>query len=150
MLFRIFSIIGFPYILQSDNGKEFMNEIMEVMTSTMGVQHQLVTPYHPHGNGVTENHVKTACNIIHKEVKDKKDTWAQHVPMVQLTMNTRVVALHNSSPFSLFFARHFNGLSNFLDEKGSITSHEELLKQLEYMTKTVFPAIQAKACETQR
>jgi hypothetical protein len=65
-------------------------------------------------------------------------------------MNTRVVALHNSSPFSLFFARRFNGLSNFSDEKGVIPSEDVLLERLEYMTKVVFPAIQTKTYETQR
>jgi hypothetical protein len=149
-LFRLFSIIGFPRVLQSDNGREFVSDVMKSMTETMGVQHRLVTPYHPRGNGVAENHVKTACNIIRKEVKDKKDSWARHVPMAQLAMNARVVALHNSSPFSLFFARRYNGLSNFSDEKGGITSHEELSKRLEYMTEIVFPAIQTKARETQR
>jgi len=150
VLFRIFTTIGFPRILQSDNGKEFVNEIMRVMTSEMGVQHRLVTPYHPRGNGVAENHVKTAVNIIRKEIKDQKAVWARHVPMAQLAMNTRIVALHNSSPFSLFFARRFNGFHNFSNDKDELLSHEELVKRLEYMTKTVFPAISAKARATQQ
>jgi len=36
------------------------------MTEQMGVDHHLVTPYHPRGNGIAENHVKTACNMIQK------------------------------------------------------------------------------------
>ena len=70
--------------------------------------------------------------------------------MAQLAMNARVVALHNSSPFSLFFARRFNGLSNFSNDKGTITSHETLLERLKYMTEIVFPGVEAKARETQR
>jgi hypothetical protein len=150
VLFKIFTTIGFPRILQSDNGSEFVNEAVKVMTTTMGVEHRLLTPYHPRGNGVAENHVKTACNIIRKEVKDHKQAWAKHVPMAQLAMNTRIVALHNSSPFSLFFARRFNGISNFSDTTEKLSSQEELLKRLEYMTKTVFPAIDTKTRETQR
>jgi transposase InsO family protein len=150
VLFKIFTTIGFPRILQSDNGREFVNEAVQVMTTTMGVQHRLLTPYHPRGNGVAENHVKTACNIIRKEVKDHKQQWANHVPMAQLAMNTRIVALHNSSPFSLFFARRYNGISNFSDTTEKLSSQEELLERLEYMTKTVFPAIDTKTRETQR
>jgi hypothetical protein len=150
VLFRLFTTIGFPRVLQSDNGREFVSDVMKEMTTSMNVQHRLVTPYHPRGNGVAENHVKTACTIIRKEVEDNKETWARHAPMAQLAMNARVVALHNSSPFALFFARRFNGLSNFSDEKGNITSHEELMERLEYMTKIVFPAVEIKARETQR
>lgn len=63
-LFKIFTTISFPRVLKSDNGKELVNTITRIMTTQMGVNHRLVTPYHPHGNGVTENHVKMACNII--------------------------------------------------------------------------------------
>ncbi|KAG0310581.1 hypothetical protein BGZ99_000292 [Dissophora globulifera] len=41
-------------------------------------------------------------------------------------------------------------MSNFSAKQEKVTSHEALLKQLEYMTKTVFPAVQIKARETQR
>jgi hypothetical protein len=111
VLFKIFTLIGFPRVLQSDNGREFANQVMLQLTTRFDVQHRLVTPYHPRGNGVAENHVKTACNIIRKEIQDQKHNWAKHVPMAQLAMNTRTVALHNSSPFSLFFARRFNGMN---------------------------------------
>ncbi|KAF9919082.1 hypothetical protein BGZ65_012318, partial [Modicella reniformis] len=70
--------------------------------------------------------------------------------MAQLAMNTSIVALHNSSPFSLFFARKFNGFYNCSNEKNEVLSHEKLLERLEYMTKIVFPAIDEKSRETQR
>jgi hypothetical protein len=35
VLFKIFTTIGFPRILQSDNGRELVNECMKVMASTM-------------------------------------------------------------------------------------------------------------------
>lgn len=149
-LFDIFTTIGFPRVLQSDNGREFVNEAIQAMTEQMGVLHRLVTPYHPRGNGVAENHVKTACNVIRKEIKGDKASWARHVHMTQLAMNTRIVALHNSTPFSLFFARRFNGISNFTKASGEISTQEELLKRLEYMTETVFPGIEVKTKETQR
>lgn len=38
-LFKIFTLIGFPRILQSDNGKEFVNDALKVMTRLMGTQH---------------------------------------------------------------------------------------------------------------
>jgi len=44
---RRFSTIGFPNVLQSDNGTEFVNQIVRVMMEQMNVDHRLVTPYHP-------------------------------------------------------------------------------------------------------
>lgn len=149
-LFKRFSDIGFPRVLQSDNGKEFVNEILRTMVTKLHIDHRLVTPYHPRGNGVAENHVKTACSMIRKMVKDQRHHWDQHIPMVQLSMNTRTVHLHNSSPFSLFFARKANGFSNYTNDTDKVMSQEELIERLQYMSEVVFPAIEARAKKTQK
>lgn len=148
-LFKRFSDIGFPRILQSDNGKEFLNGVMKQMTTKLHIDHRLITPYHPRGNGVAENHVKSACGMIRKLVADKADLWDKHIPLIQLSMNTRIVHLHNSSPFSLFFARQANGFSNYMNDTGDVMSQEELLERLTYMTEVVFPAVEEKAKITQ-
>ena len=70
--------------------------------------------------------------------------------MTQLALNTRVVALHNSSPFSLFFARRFNGFHHYTDERGEPLSQSALEDHLKYMTEIVFPAIKAKTSSTQQ
>jgi hypothetical protein len=149
-LWELFCTIGFPKIIQSDNGKEFVNNIIKIMTSKMNIDHRLITPYHPRGNGVAENHVKTTIQMIRKQVKAQGHTWDEHLPFIQLSMNTRNVSLHNSSPFSLFFARQHNGFSNYCDEKNNPMSQELLLERLEYMTKIVFPAIKETTQNTQK
>jgi transposase InsO family protein len=150
VLFDIFSLIGFPRILQSDNGTEFVNALMTTIKTEMGTDHRLTTPYHPRGNGVAERHVKIACDILRKEFKQQGNAWDAHVPMAQLAMNTRIVALHNSSPFSLFFARKFNGFHNFSNDKDELLTQKELCDRLKYMTEIVFPAITQKAKLTQK
>jgi hypothetical protein len=47
--FDIFCLIGFPRILQSDNGTEFVNSLVSTMTTQLGTKHRLLTPYHPRG-----------------------------------------------------------------------------------------------------
>jgi hypothetical protein len=148
-LFKRFTDIGFPSILQSDNGKEFVNEIIKTMKEQFLLDHRLVTPYHPRGNGVAENHVKSACNMIRKLIKGKQSDWDKHIPFIQLSMNTRVVSLHNSTPFSLFFARKANGFSNYTNEEGKTLTQDELLDRLKYMTEIVFPAIEEKTKRVQ-
>ncbi|KAF9429539.1 hypothetical protein BGZ76_001200 [Entomortierella beljakovae] len=57
-----------------------------------------------------------------------------------MSMNTRIVALHDSTPFSLFYGRHFAGLHNFSATESHLLSTDELLLRLEYLTEVVFPA----------
>ena len=144
-LFKRFTDIGFPRVLQSDNGTEFVNEVLRIMTTQLYIDHRLVTPYHPRGNGVAESHVKTVCNMIRKEIKGNHRLWDRHIPFVQLSANVRTVHLHNSSPFSLFFARKANGFSNHTNDEGRVMNQEELLERLKYMTEIVFPAVRAKS-----
>lgn len=149
-LFKRFTDIGFPRVLQSDNGREFVNEVVRIMTTQMYIDHRLVTPYHPRGNGVAENHVKTVCNMIRKEVKGDHHHWDRHVPFVQMSANTRTVSLHNSSPFSLFFARKANGFSNYTNDEDKVMTHEQLLERLKYMTEIVFPAVRLRSQAQQK
>ena len=143
-LFEVFSIIGFPKIIQSDNGTEFVNAVINAMVQQCNMAHRLITLYHPRANGAAERHVGIATNVIHKHIKGTQGDWDKYVPAVQLMMNQRVIALHGSSPFSLFFGCSFNGLRDFSDTESQLLSEQQLLARLEYLTQLVFPAISEK------
>ncbi|KAF9343266.1 hypothetical protein BGX34_007006, partial [Mortierella sp. NVP85] len=81
---------------------------------------------------------------------DNPTDWAAQVPIAQLSMNTRVVDLHQSSPYSLFFARRYNGIGNFTDTESNLMNSDQLLQRLEYMTKVVFPAASERSRATQQ
>ena len=51
--FAIFADFGFPRIIQSDNGTEFVNQLLDFLTKHTGIDHRLSTPYHPRGNDQT-------------------------------------------------------------------------------------------------
>ena len=45
---------GIPYQLQSDQGKEFTNDLLERINKRMVVDHRVTTPYYPQANGQVE------------------------------------------------------------------------------------------------
>jgi len=149
-LFNIFCDIGCPQVLQSDNGKEFSNKPMTKMCERLGIDQRFTSPHHPRANGLAENRVKTAKQILRKSVQGNDASWDEHVPMTQLAMNTHAATLHNSSPFSLFFARPFKGFHLYKDDEKRCLDRDELLKRLEYMTTVVFPAVDEKARAVQQ
>jgi transposase InsO family protein len=108
-LYRIFCDVGFPSIIQSDNGSEFVNETIHHLTELVNVDHRCSTPYHPRGNGVAERFVQTSRRSIKRKLQGNTTAWDLTLPAVQLDLNTRVIASHRSTPFALFFARagHF-------------------------------------------
>ncbi|KAJ8651912.1 hypothetical protein O0I10_012520 [Lichtheimia ornata] len=46
-LIQVFGDYGFPRYLQSDNGTEFVNQLVEKLAQATGFDHRLATPYHP-------------------------------------------------------------------------------------------------------
>ena len=68
-LWQIFSIIGIPKILQSDNGTEFLNETIRALTSKLGVPHRFISEYNPRADGKVERVVRTVKQTVSKLLK---------------------------------------------------------------------------------
>ena len=56
---EIFTIMGVPKILQSDNGREFKNSILDQYLSKINVRHIFGSPYHPQSQGSVEAYNRT-------------------------------------------------------------------------------------------
>ncbi len=39
--------MGLPHVIVSDNGTEFNNELEKKLSSMLGINRRLTTPYHP-------------------------------------------------------------------------------------------------------
>ena len=51
VLWQIFNDFGFPKVLQSDGGPEFVNRVIKEMIRLSGVPHRIITPYNPRADG---------------------------------------------------------------------------------------------------
>ena len=144
-LLGIFFDVGFTKILQSDNGTEFVNSLLNEIVRLSKIDHRLITAYHPRANGLGERNVQTSSTSILKELAGKDDTWDQHHRSVQFYMNIRVSQYHGSRPYALLFARPVNGFQDFTECTSQLLSEEDLKKRLNYMTAVVYPTIAEKA-----
>ena len=135
-LMKLFCDIGFPKIIQSDNGTEFVNEILKEIYKVSKIDHRLISAYHARANGLAERFVQTISQSILKILNGQLDAWDLH--------NNKIGALHNSTPFSLMFARPFNGFNDYRKEESKLLQPEEILKRSEYLHSLVYPAINEK------
>jgi len=103
-LYQVFADFGVPAIVQSDNGREFINQVVDRLRRYFQFQHHRITPYHPQANGAAESHVKLAKSLLRKLTNQNKTLWSRFVPSVQATLNLRIPRRHFSTPFELFFA----------------------------------------------
>ncbi|KAG1137063.1 hypothetical protein G6F37_011326 [Rhizopus arrhizus] len=124
----IISLFGRPKIIQSDNGTKYVNEIIRKFTEVSGIDHRLMTTYHPRSNG-------------------KNDGWDLYLDSIQEALNNTPTALHDTRPFSLMLARRPNQFKDYSDVSIP-TNYNETRKQFNgHITKfnnTVLPAIREK------
>lgn len=149
-LFNLFCNLGFPRILQSDNGKEFVNKILNKMKTVTAQEHRTITPYHPRANGSSERYVRTIKDSLLKQLNGADTNWVEILPMTQYCANIRVSNVHHSSPFSLFFGRKFN---YFGDHRTAITAPEDiqaLESRMKFLSEIVYPTMEARNAHAQR
>jgi len=65
-LHRIFSTVGLPEVLVTDNGPNFVSKEFDAFLGRNGVKHKTSAPYHPATNGLVERAVQTFKRGIKK------------------------------------------------------------------------------------
>jgi transposase InsO family protein len=108
---------GIPRIIQSDNGTEFVNEMMSLLAEHSGFEHRLISAYHPRANGVSERWVQSSVNTIKKQVNGMSADWDLYVGPTQLFLNTKYNERTKTPPFTLMFGRNANDFEDFSKEK---------------------------------
>jgi transposase InsO family protein len=144
----VFSEYGWPKIMQSDNGTEFVNELVSKMMELYGVDHRLTTPYHPAANGKVERKNKEVETVLRKKLNGNFSSWEEWLPEVQFELNNRISKMTGSTPFALMFARTANRFQDFSDTQ-VISDHENWLQALTrrhaQFEKTIRPAINERS-----
>lgn len=134
-------------VAQSDNGREWSNTLMHLLTKTLSVQHRFSTPYYSQSNGSVENAIKTVTQTLRKMCGNDTRNWDDRLPICQLVINMKVKQRTASTPFSLMFARQVSTRRSTKDlnlNGRKCLTIPQLLQRAEYMNSIVFPAIQER------
>jgi transposase InsO family protein len=102
-LHDIFVIFGFPLEIQSDNGREFANGLLQELERRSGITHCFSTPYYPQANGKVERSNGMVKTLLKK--LNLLSCWPQALGQVQWLLNTRVHTKLGTTPYQLFFLR---------------------------------------------
>jgi len=121
-LWKVFCTFGFPKILQSDNGHEFVNEVLRTLVKICGIEHRFISPYNPRADGKVERAIGTIMSVIKKMVHGSNMLWPMYVPFAQYTFNIKTASLTGSAPFSLMFGRAPNEWKDYTQEPPLLVS----------------------------
>ena len=140
-LWKLFCTFGVPKIIQSDNGPEFVNDVLRALVKLTGMDHRLISPYNPRADGKVERSIGTVMGIIKKLLHGSSHHWPMFVPFAQLSFNNKVASLTGASPFSLMFGRALNELKDYTKSKPSAVNIDDWQTHQEKTVSIIFPAI---------
>jgi len=143
----IFRLLGWPTVIQSDNGKEFDNQALRDVVHAMGTDHRFVIPYNPRANGQAENAVKQTKTRLHKLLeRPNPPAWPDLLPEVEESINVAPHSRTKTSPFVLMFNRGAfptaqAALEEFVPESLTSMSMDELRRRGQLLRTVVWPLI---------
>ena len=140
-LWDIFSILGFPKILQSDNGPEYVSEVIRALLSLTGMEQRLISPYNPRADGKVERAIGVVVMIIKKMLNGTSNHWPLFVPFAQFAYNSKVSSLTASSPFALMFGREPNELRDHTGEEPVRVNLEDWHQYQRKVLSVIYPAM---------
>ena len=102
---RVFNVFGPCKILQSDQGLEFKNTLVQELCKRHRVNQTFSSPYHPQTNGLVEKTNHTLVRKIASISEDQKLSWDDALPIATFAYNVTPQKLLESSPYTLMFGR---------------------------------------------
>lgn len=155
-LLSIFCLFGFPKIINSDQGSEFVNEIVTNLIEMSGIDRRLSLPYTPTSNPVAEKFVGTTKRTIIKTLTANgaaPTDWDLYLDPCQYAINAQYARLHKSRPFSVMYNRQPNGFQDYTNLRPSLSlEHSDsraIDDKLKFVKETVIPALAKRINETQ-
>ena len=103
-LVKIFSALGIPRIVDSEQGKNFESTVLEQTLSAFRIHKSHTTPYHPQGDEMIECFNRSLLQLLRSYVKHEAD-WECYLPLTHFTYRTATHTSTKASPFLLMFGR---------------------------------------------
>ena len=99
LLHHVVPYFGTPRRLLSDRGREFVGEVWNKLTRSLGIQRLLTSPYHPEGNSINERSHRTINNMLRARLLDgaPSRTWVDKIPGIMLALNAMAHEPHGFS-----------------------------------------------------
>ena len=124
-LLTIFSRIGLPAQVVSDNGPQFVSGLMQEVLTNLGIQHIKSSPYHPQANGLCERANGTIKSMIIKLAHSHPNDWDRYLPCILFSYREIPQETTQFSPFELVYGSNPRGPLNLIKDLWSSPSLED-------------------------
>uniref|UniRef100_A0A803KCS2 Gypsy retrotransposon integrase-like protein 1 n=1 Tax=Xenopus tropicalis TaxID=8364 RepID=A0A803KCS2_XENTR len=115
-LIQIFSRVGFPSEILSDQGPQFTSQLLQCLWQRCGVRAIHSSPYHPQTNGLCERFNGTLKTMLRTFVESGEKDWERYLPHLLFAYREVPQESTGFSPFELLYGRRVRGPLDLLCE----------------------------------
>ena len=145
-MFLLFSRVGLPEGILTDQGSCFMSKVMKCLCQSLKVKQIRTSVYHPQTDGLVERFNKTLKHMLRKVIAVDGKNWDQLLPYVLFSIREVPQGSTGFSPFELLYGRRPRGLLDVAKEaweqqpstQRSIVEHVE---QMHHRMTQVWPLV---------
>ena len=113
-LIGIFSRVGFPREILSDNGSQFVSQVMKEVTRLISVKQLFSSPYHPLANGLCEKCNGTLKKMLIRMSNEQPKEWDRFIEPLLFAYREVPQESTGFSPFELLYGRTLRGPMSIL------------------------------------
>ena len=133
-LSNIFSRIGFPEEILSDNGPQFKSEMYEQVCRFFNTRVLKTTPYHPSSNGLVERFNGSLKNMLMRLAEKETRNWDRFVSAALFAYREVPNVSTGMSPYEMVYGRRVRGPMSILKNLFTNKFIEQETKQVyEYL-----------------
>lgn len=95
-LIKFITMFGIPQRILSDQGKEFLSDVIKQVTKVLKLKHNIATAYHPETNGALERSHSTLKDYLKHYITPLQNDWDKYVPIAMFCYNSHVHSSTNA------------------------------------------------------
>ena len=108
--------MGIPQELVSDQGSNFVGQLMTQLYEQLGITKIKTSVYHPEGNGLVERFNGTLKVMLKKFAQERVQGWDKLLPYLLFAYREVPCESTGYSPFELLFGRTVRGPLSVIKE----------------------------------
>ena len=101
----VFSLVGPPQKLHSDQGRNFESHLLRELCKAFGVKKSHTTPYHPMGDGLVERMNRSLLSLLRSHAQRESD-WEEHLQLLLYLYRTSKHASTGLPPYEILFGHN--------------------------------------------
>ncbi|RUS68513.1 hypothetical protein EGW08_023725 [Elysia chlorotica] len=117
-LVDIYSRLGVPEEILSDQGTQFISDCMREVCRLLGVTQSTTTPYHPMCNGLVEKFNGTLKKMLKRLCNEKPKQWHRYINALLFAYREVPQESTHFAPFELMYGRTWKGPYDIIKSVG--------------------------------